>query len=210
MRRLRRISPLLFLLLLLLLLLLLQQGECLASFASHHRKIAEHLQTAGDLVVDGAAVLGEYGVYSEDPAAISFAGCSISNAGRDFSVAWQELEENQSWESCIDLGLLPAARSLEAAAASLEIMQPLIECSRHLHLAGEVTGCINMASAAADDYRNAGLSTIQAGIALTEYGEGMIGFSDVESNAGHKFTDAAASLISAGNSMKQISDDLIT
>ena len=45
---------------------------------------------------------------------------------------------------------------------------------------------------------------------MTEYGEGMIGFSDVESNAGHKFTDAAASLISAGNSMKQISDDLIT
>ena len=157
------------------------------------------LSKSGELIVAAAALLGEYGHLNEDPASLSFGGCAISNAGQDLLIAGKEIDESKSWELCILNGISPAADHLRSAAATLHFSgDALVNCVLSLEKACEVTGCLEMASAASDDFLAAGSYLKKAGEGMRAYGVELRKGSKVEDLAGLHLIEAGELLSKSG------------
>jgi hypothetical protein len=171
------------------------------SVAVHLRLAADALLECGSCIVGAAALLGENGVLSEDPASLSNGGCALCNAGRDLQAACRMLYDSDDceWEEAASAGFYPAAGNLQIAAASLHYCTiPLNVAGDKLDAASQITGCIVMAAAAADDLQDSGRSLVEAARLVRAYADEMQAGGKVEQAAGALTLEAAASLTEAG------------
>jgi hypothetical protein len=164
-------------------------------------KTGEEFYRCGELIVAAAALLGENGFLSEDPASLSMGGLALANAGRDIAVAYDKLIEGD-WELATQEGISPAAENLKVASAALHYCEDdLSKCSKMLESASDVAGCIVMAAAAAPDLVNAAECLHRAGESMIKYGEMMQAGTVVEREAGRNTIEAGRGLIIAAENL---------
>lgn len=176
-----------------------------ASGAVYLRSAADALLDCGSFIVGAAALLGENGILTEDPASLSNGGCALCNAGRDLQSACDILygSDDCEWEEAVTSGFYPAAGNLQIAGASLHYCaKPLSVAGDKLDAASQITGCIVMAAAAADDLQDSGRSLVAAAALVRAYAEDMQAGGKVEQAAGALTRQAAASLMEAGETLE--------
>lgn len=176
----------------------------LSSGVLHLRSAADALLNCGTCIVAAAALLGENGVLTEDPASLSNGGCALANAGRDLHAACSILYENDDceWETAVESGFYPAAGNLQIAAASLFYAKPLQMAGDKLDAASQITGCIVMAAAASDDLQDSGRSLVEAARLVLAYADEMQAGGKVEQAAGALTLEAGSSLMEAGEALQ--------
>ena len=129
----------------------------------------------------------------------------MCNAGRDLQAACDILHgsDDCEWEEAVASGFYPAAGNLQIAAASLHYCaKPLGVAGDRLDAASQITGCIVMAAAAADDLQDSGRSLMAAAALVRAYADEMQAGGKVEQDAGALTRDAAASMLEAGASLE--------
>lgn len=187
--------------------LLLPAAQAFAIPAPALARCAASMLSCSDYMVAAAAILGENQCQDENPGALSAAGGSIANAGRDLERAAQSLGE-LSWEGAT-APLADAASSLYEAAAGLGCdaalgADLLDEAAAGLEEGSTVSGCIMLAAAAGPELASSGDCLTRAASSLRDYSlglaEGRSG--SPRGEAGSRLAQASAALEEAGSALR--------